>query len=551
MEAYSPASPVYVAVATAGQQVIELTAGAQDGVYGEGGASVTFTADKTRNLEDIVNLSVLRVGEAFDSAGLVSYAGNQITFEPVLAGTYTVTPVLTAGSEAQYVLMAESATVTVNRAAAPLAVAVDQAQYGPGDTVQVTLTPQALAGDDELVINEVWARGVDNGNETAPVTYTDGLALTREQKLTLSLPDNAAGEWQVQVDYAVRHNGEDRTGCYESAEMSTFDVQGTIPVEIEAVVHNAEYGSAGVDFKLKDQEVLSITDFSLNITRNGESYQFENEAMELQYNEGSGYCFFNPMNVGTFEVEIVGNDPRYVVQLEPQTLTVTPATLLTIEPDSSTVEPGEAITGEIVLDAGWLETFQEDWADNLESITVWAENGDERTEEMTDLFPAGEIPSTLTFSIPMDENATPDTWTIYAQAQVEHIQSGKDASDCYQVATASFQVEGAEPEYTLVIPASVTLDGDGKASLPLSCTQIQNAVSVRVTVDSENDFTLEDGENAIAYTLSGESGQIHDGGVAATFTATGSADLSLAVTQGQSPAPGTYTDTLTFTASAE
>ena len=163
----------------------------------------------------------------------------------------------------------------------------------------------------------------------------------------------------------------------------------------------------------------------------------------------------------------------------------------------------------------------------------------------------GEIPSTMAFSIPLDENATPGTWTVYAQAQVKHINSGKDASDCYQVATANVQVEGAGPEYTLVIPASVTLDGDGKASLPLSCTQIQNAVSVRVTVASENHFTLEDGENAIAYTLSGESGQIHDGGVAATFTATGSADLSLAVTQGADPAPGTYTDTLTFTASAE
>ena len=80
--------------------------------------------------------------------------------------------------------------------------------------------------------------------------------------------------------------------------------------------------------------------------------------MELQYNEGSGYCFFNPMNVGTFEVEIVGNDPRYVVQLEPQTLTVTPATLLTIEPDSSTVEPGEAITGKMHLDSYFFDSIQ-------------------------------------------------------------------------------------------------------------------------------------------------------------------------------------------------
>ena len=551
MEAYSPASPVYVAVATENQRVIELTAGAQDGVYGEGSASVTFTAGESVDLVDIVKLSVLRDGEAFDPAGLVSYAGNQITFAPVLTGTYTVTPKLTDGSEADYVLMAEAATVTVNRAAAPLAVAVDQAQYGPGDTVQVTLTPQSLAEGDALVINEVWARDVDNEDETAHKTYPDGLALTDKQTLELTLPDKAYGEWQVQVNYAVRHGGEDRTGCYESAQMPAFDVQGTIPVQMEAYVEDGEYGSAGVYFHLQYQAGLSITDFSLNITRNGESYQFENEAMELKYNEGSGYCFFNPMNVGTFEVEIVGNDPRYVVQLEPQTLTVTPATLLTIEPDSSTVEPGEAITGKMSLDSGFVEIFQAGVVDKLESITVWAENGDERTGEVVCFDGTGEIPSTMAFSIPLDENATLGTWTIYAQAQAEHIQSGKDASDCYQVATASFQVEGAEPAYTLVIPASVALDGEGTGSLQLSCTQMENVSSVKVTVESQNGFTLEDGENAIAYTLSGESGQIHDGGVAATFTATGSADLSLAVTQGADPAPGTYTDTLTFTAHAE
>ena len=163
----------------------------------------------------------------------------------------------------------------------------------------------------------------------------------------------------------------------------------------------------------------------------------------------------------------------------------------------------------------------------------------------------GEIPSTLTFSIPLDENATLGTWTIYAQAQAEHIQSGKDASDCYAIATASVQVEGAEPAYTLVIPASVALDGEGAGSLQLSCTQMENVSSVKVTVESQNGFTLKDSENAVAYTLSGADGAIQSGGLAATFTGIGSAALRLAVTQGQSPAPGTYTDTLTFTASAE
>ena len=42
-----------------------------------------------------------------------------------------------------------------------------------------------------------------------------------------------------------------------------------------------------------------------------------------------------------------------------------------------------------------------------------------------------------------------------------------------------------------------------------------------------------------------------DGNTAATFTGTGETTLSLNVAEGQELAPGTYTDTLTFTASAE
>ena len=277
-------------------------------------------------------------------------------------------------------------------------------------------------------------------------------------------------------------------------------------------------------------------------------YVFENEALELQYN--GKVCTFFPMSVGTFVVEIVAKYPNYVVTLAPQTLTVTPVTLLTIEPESSTVELGEAIAGKIALDADWPKIFQWDSPDNLESITVWAENGDERTGEVVCFDGTGNISETMAFSIPMAENATPGVWTVYAQAKVTH-PSGKGASDCYAVATASVQVEGAEPEYTLTIPASVALGADGMGVRTLNCTQMENTDSVQVTVTSANGFALKDGENAIAYTLSGAEGEIINGGVAATFTGTGTADLSLAAAQGQSPAPGTYTDMLTFTASME
>ena len=550
-DCYEAIAPVAFQVVKPGSVVLALTANKQDGVYGEGDASVTFTAGESVELEDIVKLSVLRDGEAFDPAGLVRYADSSITFAPVLAGTYTVTPVLTDGSEAEYVLVAEAATVTVNRADAPLTVLTDYGQFWPGDDMNVSLHSQSLAGDDELVINEVWAYSVDNENETAHHIYPDGRVLSGFAKIVLTLPGDADGDWQVQVDYAVRHGGEDRTGCYESAQMPTFAMRERIPVEIEAVVQGGEYGSAGVIITLKDQAGLSITDFSLNITRNGESYQFENEGIELHYNEVVGTCSFIPMNLGTFEVEIVANDPNYEVQVGPQTFTVTPAMAFTIEPDSSTVKPGEAIAGKMRLDSDIIEILKAGVVDELESITVWAEKDGETTEKVVYPIDAENIPETLTFSIPLDENATSGTWTVYAQAQAKHIQSGTDASDCYAVATASVQVEGAGPEYTLVIPASVALSGDGTGSLQLQCTQMENVSSVKVTVASQNGFALKSGKNAVTYILSGESGAIQDGGVAARFTGTGNADLSLAVTQGQSPAPGTYTDTLTFTAKAE
>ena len=136
------------------------------------------------------------------------------------------------------------------------------------------------------------------------------------------------------------------------------------------------------------------------------------------------------------------------------------------------MELGEAIAGKIALDADWPKIFQWDSPDNLESITVWAENGDERTGEVVCFDGTGNISETMAFSIPLDENATLGTWTIYAQAQVEHIQSGKDASDCYAVATASVRVERVEPEYTLTIPASVALGADGMGVLTLNCTQM-------------------------------------------------------------------------------
>ena len=118
------------------------------------------------------------------------------------------------------------------------------------------------------------------------------------------------------------------------------------------------------------------------------------------------------------------------------------------------------------------------------------------------------------------------------------------------VTPVSFRVENLE--YIVTIPASVEMDETGKARLPLSCSQLEGGSRVTVTVDSANDMKLQGETGTIAYTLTAQNGMaIFDGNTAATFTGTGETTLSLNVAEGQDLAPGQYTDTLTFTASAE
>ena len=63
---------------------------------------------------------------------------------------------------------------------------------------------------------------------------------------------------------------------------------------------------------------------------------------------------------------------------------------------------------------------------------------------------------------------------------------------------------------------------------------------------------IRDRTGIIAYTLTAQNGMaIFDGNTAATFTGTEETTLNLAVVEGQTLAPGSYNDTLTFTAKVE
>ena len=120
----------------------------------------------------------------------------------------------------------------------------------------------------------------------------------------------------------------------------------------------------------------------------------------------------------------------------------------------------------------------------------------------------------------------------------------------YGYEPVSFRV--ANPEYMVTIPASVEMDETGKASLPLSCNQLESCNRLTVTVDSANGLKMQGGGGTIAYTLTAQNGMvIFDGNTAATLTGTGTTTLGLAVAEGQTLTPGSYTDTLTFIASVE
>ncbi len=105
-----------------------------------------------------------------------------------------------------------------------------------------------------------------------------------------------------------------------------------------------------------------------------------------------------------------------------------------------------------------------------------------------------------------------------------------------------------EPTYTVTIPAGVELTG-GAGSMAIDC-EIHGKISVDVAATSANGWKLVDGSQSLDYTLTPEASATRaaTGNALASFTETGTANLAFATNP--KPAAGTYTDTLTFTVTA-
>lgn len=108
--------------------------------------------------------------------------------------------------------------------------------------------------------------------------------------------------------------------------------------------------------------------------------------------------------------------------------------------------------------------------------------------------------------------------------------------------------DATKPVYTVTIPASTALDSSGAGTLTIAASV--TAGTVHVSVRSDNNFALVGDETSVSYTLKAQETILANGDLAASFTGDGAAVLTLSAA-GKPAVAGAYTDTLTFTVSAD
>ena len=97
-------------------------------------------------------------------------------------------------------------------------------------------------------------------------------------------------------------------------------------------------------------------------------------------------------------------------------------------------------------------------------------------------------------------------------------------------------------DYTFSIPSSLTVQNAGEnAAGNISVTALTSGKKLTVSATSTNGWALKSGDNSVGYSMSKNSWE---------FTAAGSEAFSITVEDYSDKPAGTYTDTVTFTASA-
>ncbi len=264
-------------------------------------------------------------------------------------------------------------------------------------------------------------------------------------------------------------------------------------------------------------------DVRITATRDGKPYTWREGEME----ESEDHVYFRPSLTGVYILNAEIEHEYYSGSVSSDTLTYN----LTIKerPIALELEP-------LTITAGETPVYQAKVAELLSDTNLGLAETDEI--ESVECTADGDI-------------AQPGTYTITIQSvKIVDRDTKMDVSDQYTFTSTSSTItvtEGAGFDYTITIPPTASVNS---GSLTIGGT-VNGTGQVEVTVSSLQGFQLvnADGSRQLPYELKSQGTVLTEGGIAASFTASGSQELELALKEPSASVPaGEYVDTLTFTA---
>ena len=504
----------------------------------------------------------------------VTVSSTEVTCGANLAYTYALKVEI---NDARYTGSITTGILTVRPS--PLKVKVKDIYATTGETINLGfdliddgVTSFGLQGDDFVT---------SNADITYTVTNQQGEDVTEqlqslepgEYTVRMSMP--AGNERLIESDY--EYNGG--TGFMTLGQYALNFLPGKLVITEEPYVNPTAVSRSGdyLDIDVKDWNLdtcpyagydfdtsalpagFSMDDLDFVVTYNGEvttnldldctKASLENVAA-LKIDEEQGTVRLYPLWQGTYTITAQLRQGVTGYQFNAQIATVHVGTVPSVvsiyveEPDKI-YHPSDELV--VIIDGTGearyydITTF---WFTSDQTVTFTVDG-----QSIKGKFTSTAYPMRCVLTLPDDFQ--PGQYEITMDPGYYSVSMAPEGQYGYEPVTpVSFRVENLE--YIVTIPASVEMDETGKASLPLSCSQLEGGSRLTVTVDSANAMKLTGEDGTIAYTLTAQNGMaIFDGNTAATFTGTGETTLSLNVAEGQDLAPGHYTDTLTFTASAE
>ena len=406
------------------------------------------------SIEHFVDLRVFRDGELVKADGVQMVCSSddptQYTLTLLWPGKYVIMPVLKDNVSYRDLAFAEGAVeATVPKAQNPVSrIEVEDSTFPFGGEVPVTVYLKDTlidrgTGKDELISLTVWASS-ENGEMTQSVnvaSVSDALE-SGEATVTLTLPEDGAalGAWTVYAQTQISFSSYGVTSdCYlESNASASFTVEEK-EVTLGSETASGSYASPERLVRFYDEAgEFDMQNIELVIRRNDETFIPDEKNGVVK--RTSDEVIFYPYCAGEFTVTPVLKEGLTGYRLNAQTcaLSVTPSEpVVYVQPEYSAYRPGEAIRAYLYVEYGVLDDTKAYYGDELESVQIWAANGELRSDSI--IIPASDIHADEPVSIELPQGAQPGMWEIIVQPTIRR-DALYDTSDNYEVHSENFEL---------------------------------------------------------------------------------------------------------------